>query len=190
MMTQTTINGEKDKRYADYSNRPLTEEEKEFAADSKNYDKLFQYMKVHKLDQSEWYDILIIPYLNSVKKYMSIPRLQKHDFGAILFVTLDNAKFNYYRSMNSKLQQNTYSLDWESDDTDSGTKIAPTFWIDIKQSVEKTVLFHEMISVEIFIRLIEEYGKEEIREELNINRVAYYKKIKEIKQVVIDYLSM
>lgn len=58
-----------------YTDRPLTEEEKIFSADLENYNQLFKYMRIYKLDQEEWYDILIIPYLQAVKKYISIPRL-------------------------------------------------------------------------------------------------------------------
>jgi len=51
---------------------PLTAEEKAFSADLENYDQFFKYMKINKLDQEEWYDILILHYLRAVKKYLNI----------------------------------------------------------------------------------------------------------------------
>ena len=52
-----------------YTDRPLTDEEREFAADWENYKKLFEFMNFYHMNQEEWYDILIIPYLQAVKKY-------------------------------------------------------------------------------------------------------------------------
>lgn len=50
--------------YALYTNRPLTEEEKLFAEE--HHDMIYRYMRMHMLDIEEWYDILIIPYLQAV----------------------------------------------------------------------------------------------------------------------------
>lgn len=56
-------------RRAEHTTRPLTEEEKQFAED--HHDLMYRYMKIHELDPEEWYDILIIPYLNAVKSIIS-----------------------------------------------------------------------------------------------------------------------
>ena len=79
--------------------RPLTEEERVFSANLENYDWLFKYMTINKLDQEEWYDILILHYLRAVKKYLNIPHLQQYEFSTILFRTLDNARINYFRPL-------------------------------------------------------------------------------------------
>lgn len=81
---------------------PLTEEEKIFSSDMDNYNQLFKYMKIHNLDEEEWYDILIMHYLRAVRKYLTIPKLQEYKFVAVLFRTLDNARSNYYRAMNTQ----------------------------------------------------------------------------------------
>ena len=183
-------------------NRPLTEEEKAFSADLENYDQLFKYMRMYKLDQEEWYDILILHYLRAVKKYLNIPHLQQYEFSTILFRTLDNARANYFRDMNREKRMpvgGIVSLDWEEDSIE-GERIAPMTWIDLKQSVERTVLYNEMISeilsnlndtqAEIFKMTIEEYNREEIKQYLGIKKSTFTRKMKGIKQVVIDYLSM
>lgn len=203
MNKQTAEKVKKDGRRADYTDRPLTEEEREFAARPENYNELFKYMKRQRLDQEEWYDILIVPYLQAVKKYFSVPQLQIYPFWSILYRLLDGSRLSYYRSLNAQksvYRDYVYSLDWETDDMDNGTKTEPFLWIDYKQSVERNVLYKEMVSEiirtlnsdqrEIFIRLLEEYGKEEIRKELEIGTRIYWNQIKEIKRVVADYLSM
>lgn len=55
------------RRKASYTDRPLTEEERIFA--EKRHDLMYRYMRIHELDIDEWYDRLIIPYLQAVKKY-------------------------------------------------------------------------------------------------------------------------
>lgn len=81
-----------------YSIRPLTEEERVFAEEHHNL--MYRYMRIHRLDPEEWYDILIIPYLNAVKKYHEYERLQSLKFEQIFFRTLDSARSNYLRDMN------------------------------------------------------------------------------------------
>lgn len=205
MKKQTTEEVKRDRRKANYTDRPLTEAEKEFAARPENYNQFLKYMKLRRLDPEEWYDILIFHYLRLVKKYLMTPKMQEYNFTAVLFATLDHRRSDYYRDMKrlKRIPQNCIiSLDWEKDDenSDKGKNTAPMFWIDTKQSVERTVLFREMVSeilsnldneqTEIFIRLFEEYGKEEIRKELEIGTRIYWNQIKEIKRVVADYLSM
>lgn len=182
--------------------RPLTAEEKAFSSNLENYDWLLKYMSINKLDQEEWYDILILHYLRAVKKYLNIPRLQQYEFSTILFRTLDNARINYFRDMNREKRMPSggiVSLDWEEDSMNE-KRTAPMVWIDLKQSVEKTVLYNEMISeilsnlndaqAEIFKMTMEEYNREEIKRYLGIKKSTFCKRMREIKHVVIDYLSI
>lgn len=53
-------------RKANYTDRPLTEEERIFA--ERHHDLMYRYMRIHELDINDWYDRLIIPYLQAVKK--------------------------------------------------------------------------------------------------------------------------
>lgn len=83
---------------AEYTDRPLTEEEKIFAEE--HHDMIYHYLGYHRLSIDPWYDILIIPYLQAVKKYHTYEHLKKLKFDQIFFRTLDNARSNYYRDMN------------------------------------------------------------------------------------------
>lgn len=126
---------------------PLTTEERAFSADLENYNQFFRYMKINRLDQEEWYDILILHYLRAVKKYLNIPHLQQYEFGAILFRTLDSARSNYCKSrMIPKRMPDggIYSLDNVLED-DRGKDFQVDAWmIDRKTSVERQVIFKEM----------------------------------------------
>lgn len=66
-----------------YSIRPLTEEERVFAEE--HYSLFFYIMRNNlHLDPEEWYDILIIPYLDAVKKYHEYESVRKYAFGTVL----------------------------------------------------------------------------------------------------------
>ena len=88
------------RRKASYTDRPLTEEERIFA--EKRHDLMYRYMRIHELDIDEWYDRLIIPYLQAVKKYHEYKKLQSYKFEQIFFRTLDSARSNYWRELNRK----------------------------------------------------------------------------------------
>lgn len=129
---------------------PLTDEERAFASDMDNYNQLFRYMKIHRLDEEEWYDILIMHYLRAVRKYLTIPKLQEYEFEAVLFRTLDNGRSNHYRAMNTqkrKPEGGFVFLDYtmESDHMFSENTI-PEWWVDKKTSVERQVIFKESFS--------------------------------------------
>lgn len=136
---------------------PLTAEEKAFSADLENYDQFFKYMKINKLDQEEWYDILILHYLRAVKKYLNIPHLQKYDFGAVLFRTLDSARSNYCKAMTTQKRMpegGIHSFDIVLED-DKGKDFYVDSWlIDRKTNIEKQIIFKEMFE-EFYAKCIE-----------------------------------
>lgn len=122
---------------------PMTEEERAFAEDAHNYNSFFGYMRIHSLDPEEWYDILIIHYLRAVRKYLSNTDLQKFDFGAILFKTLDNGRSNYFRDMNRqkrKPEGGVYSYNAIIEDG----KTFEDFLVDVYTNVERQVIFKEL----------------------------------------------
>ena len=128
---------------AEHTNRPLTEEERRFAEEHHNL--MYRYMKIHELDPEEWYDILIIPYLNAVKKFHQYEKLQSLKFEQVFFRTLDNARSNYFRDMNRlkrKPSGGIFSYDALIDD-DSDRNSFEYFLIDSYASVERQVIFEE-----------------------------------------------
>lgn len=187
-----------------YTDRLLTEEEREFAADWKNYNCFFRYMGVHKLNQEEWYDILIIGYLQAVKKYFSIPQLQAYNFEAVLFRTLDTKRGNYWRDMNRQKNMPSggiVSLDWEVENLErNGNKIASTSWIDRTQQtegdafdtfmLESILISLNEVQSRIFTMLLQGYTKMEICKELSINYRLLREQMEKIQKVVSNYLSM
>lgn len=128
---------------APYTDRPLTEQEKIFAEE--HHDLMYRYMRVHKLDVEEWYDRLIIPYLQAVKKYHEYEYLQKLKFEQVFFRTLDSARSRYFRDINREKRKpvgGLYSYDRLISDEQDTTL---DYYIgDKKASVDKQMIFNEL----------------------------------------------
>jgi putative uncharacterized protein (fragment) len=165
---------------------PLTAEEKAFSADLENYNQFFKYMKINKLDQEEWYDILILHYLRAVKKYLNIPHLQQYDFSTVLFKTLDSARSNYCKAMTIPKRMpegGLCSLNYVVDDG-KGKELHIDAWlIDKKTNVERQVIskscfenfwnaidgffWNEQMKV-VASLLLEGYSKREVIEHMRV----------------------
>ena len=136
----------KDKRYAEYTHRPLTAEEKQFAEDPEHFNILYRYMRYNRLDEDEWYDILIIPFLQAVKKYLSIPKLQRFDFGAVLFKTLDSARWNHFKALNRLKRKPTgglVSLNYPVNENSTAEEYMESCYMDVKTNVEHQIVLKE-----------------------------------------------
>lgn len=187
-----------------YSIRPLTEEERAFASEEGNYNYLFYYMRKWNLDQEKWYDILIIPYLNAVKKYHEYESARKYAFSTVLknmFYTAITRQLKAERAKKRIPEDKMYSLDYtlQGDNPFSEYKL-DELWVDRKQQTEKIVLDKEMLSEimdslndvqsKIFEMLLEGYNKKEIGKELCISCKVLKIQLEILQSVVSDYLSI
>ena len=190
-----------------YSIRPLTDEEREFAADEGNYSYLFFYMRKMRLDPEEWYDILIIPYLDAVKKYHEYESARQYAFSTVLKNKLYSAltaELKKRKSQKRMPEGGIYSLDYtEQGDNpfaEYTSHALEDFWIDCKQQTERIVLDNEMLAEilvglddvqsRIFEMLLEGYNKREIGKELSISYTTLKAQLEKLQKVVSDYLSM
>ena len=130
-----------------YSIRPLTEEEKIFAEE--HYSLFFYIMRNNlHLNPEEWYDILIIPYLDAVKKYHEYESARQYAFGTVLKNKLYTAFTNEIKRRKRKKvipQDKLTSLDYmlEGDNPFAEYRVED-WWIDKKASVEKQVILKEL----------------------------------------------
>ena len=121
-----------------YSIRPLTEEERVFAEE--HYSLFFYIMRNNlHLDPEEWYDILIIPYLDAVKKYHEYESARQYAFSTVLKNKLYSALTAELKQRKSKKRMpegGIYSLDYtEQGDNpfaEYTSHALEDFWIDRK----------------------------------------------------------
>lgn len=186
------------RRKASYTDRPLTEEERIFA--EKHHDLMYRYMRIHELDIDEWYDRLIIPYLQAVKKYHEYKKFQSYKFEQIFFRTLDSARSNYWRDLNRKKRcpdGGVWSLEGLCsnnvyDDLDFYEIVSDktTYLIDelITAEFDARNLFNELEEMqykEIIVLRLQGYDGVEIRRMMDIPEREYYKITGKIKDIVM-----
>ncbi len=95
--------------------RPLTEEEAQFAADHLNF--VYWFLNNKNLDENEWFDVVIFRYLLAVKQYICISDLQRYSFACIAYKAMTSAITNECRSQKIRIQ--TVSLYHPAPGTDN-----------------------------------------------------------------------
>ena len=132
---------------ADYTDRPLTAEERVFAEEHHDY--LYQFMRWNHLPVEDWYDELVIPYLNAVKKYCGREELHIYPFYAVAEKVLSRAVYGKHRADHTQKRMpegGFVSLDYEleGDNPFSGHPL-DAYWIDKTKNVEAYVIEKEFL---------------------------------------------
>lgn len=131
---------------ADYTDRPLTAEERVFAEEHHDY--LYQFMRWNHLPVEDWYDELVIPYLNAVKKYCSREELHIYPFYAVSEKVLSRAVYGKHRADHTQKRMpkgGFVSLDYELEgDNPFAEYRVEDWWIDKKINVERKVILREL----------------------------------------------
>lgn len=83
-------------------NEPLTPKEQVFA--SENYSMIEKFLSAKRLSFDEWYDVLALKYLKSVKKWFTRPDLHQYTFYTIVKTDLHYAVLS---ELNKQKQQPT-----------------------------------------------------------------------------------
>lgn len=142
----------RNKGNADYTNRPLNNAERDFAALPENHKLIYDYMKCKRLDAETFYDELIFDYLKAVKQYVTEkPELQIHyPFKQVLFQQLNGRMLHYWREYNNSkntMEREAFRLDYEYEDhkQEGRNRIEP-WWIDPMQNVERHVVEKEFLN--------------------------------------------
>ncbi|MCI9077112.1 MAG: hypothetical protein HFH10_15300 [Dorea sp.] len=81
---------------------PLTVEEQRFAEE--NHQVVFWYLQDRKLDPEEWYDVVILRYLLSVKKWFQRPELHRWKFTTIAKSDMRSAIGNHLAKEARRIQ--------------------------------------------------------------------------------------
>lgn len=142
----------RNKGNADYTNRPLNNAEREFAALPENHNLIYDYMRIKRLDAETFYDELILDYLTAVKQYITEkPELQiNFSFRQILFQRLNGRMMHYWREYSNgknTIEREAFRLDYEYENhkQERHSRIEP-WWIDPMQNVERYVVEKEFIN--------------------------------------------
>ena len=89
---------------------PLTPEEQQYA--SEHYGLVNAYLSRKKLDERDYFDVVIFGYLRAVHQYKSKPELAKYKFSTIAWRKMNDSLYAYYRYLRRpKRNADVVSLD-------------------------------------------------------------------------------
>lgn len=92
--------------------KPLTDEQRQLAEEYHSL--IYSFLRERRLDESEFYDVVVFGYLNAVRKWTELPHLHAYSFKTIAFKSMLTSTGNERRK-NARRPQ-TVSLDAESDE--------------------------------------------------------------------------
>ena len=98
----------------------LTMEQKEYAAEHHNL--VYRFLRLNRLDESEFYDVVIFGYLKAVREYLEKPELSRFKFSTIAWRKMKDCVIQEYIYQNrSKRRANMaeYHEDLESNSLDT-----------------------------------------------------------------------
>lgn len=75
---------------------PLTEEQRQFAAD--NHDLIYTFLQEQSLDIDGCYDVVVFGYLRAVERYLTEPGLRRYQFSTVAWRAMRQSMVSYYRS--------------------------------------------------------------------------------------------
>lgn len=76
--------------------RPLTEKQRQFAAD--NHDLIYSFLREQDLDIDDCYDVAVFGYLRAVERYLEDPRLRRYQFSTVAWRAMRQSMVSFYRS--------------------------------------------------------------------------------------------
>lgn len=182
-----------------YTDRPLTDSERVFAEENHNI--LYKYMNINHLDISEFYDVLVIPYLNAVKKYFENEECRQYSFSTVAFLKLDTAVKNYYRAIYTQKRMpegGLVSLELSLVGDNPFSEFTPNEWyIDCRMSTEKSAIALHIME-QIFQSLDERQEKllrmkadgftvREMTEEFDTTTYSIHRELKEIDKIINSF---
>lgn len=139
----------------------------------------YDYMKLYLMvDLEEWYDVLIIPYLQAVKKYFSYPDLRKYKFEKICFRTLDSARKNHWiKAERRKCYPSGKYFYYPTQTTTEDEALALGM---LKVAVESLTDTQR----EILLSLVNGSRSSDVIEKLGISSATYCRQVRTIKQII------
>ena len=76
--------------------RPLTEEQRQFAAD--NHDLIYSFLQEQALDINCYYDVAVFGYLRAVERYLTDSKLRRYQFSTVAWRAMRQSVLSFYRS--------------------------------------------------------------------------------------------
>ena len=174
--------------------KPLTSTEKQFASD--NYHLITKFLKCSKLDEEEYFDVVVLDFLLSVENYLSNEQIQSRcNFEAFSYMYMKRAIFRHFRGMKAQKRSSEDGADisFESINEYIGKSICSMDNLSLLEYEETVKQIEAILTIEqqrIFFDKLEGYSLKEIAEHNGIKPKRVYKQFGKIKNIVADVMEI
>lgn len=140
------MNNSYKEREAILATQPLTKEEQTFAAE--HHDIVLKYLRIRRLDPSEYYDIVIFRYLRSVKRWFTNEKLRQYNFEIIAFMAMRSAIGNHKKKLKRQIKYGT-TLSFDAETGENGTFLKDVIAApgNVCEQIEKRETIQEQIKL-------------------------------------------
>lgn len=114
--------------------QPLTEEQRQFAAE--NHNLIYTYLWNRRLEVDDYYDIAVFGYLRAVKRYLTEPRLRRYQFSTVAWHSMRQSVTSFHRAEERRRETERKYL-----------KTLPARPPDPFEELEAKLLLHDLATV-------------------------------------------
>lgn len=173
--------------------RPLTPAEKQFATD--NYHLITKFLKLSKLDEEEYFDVVVMDFLLAVENYLSNEQIQrKYNFEAFSYMLMRRAINHHFRNMKAQKRSSEAGMDISLERIDdyigkaiSMENLSALEYMETVEQIESNLTEEQW---KIFADKLEGYNLKEIAQNNGIKPKRVYKQFRRIKRVVADVMEI
>lgn len=170
---------------------PLTKEQQDFAAD--HHGLVYKFLNDNQLPESEFYDIVIFPYLQAVKDYCDNADTQRFSFSTIAMRQMKFRLYDYFRSQ-TRRKHKTEVLSIHIGLYPDGPSLEDTLPAqeDLMQQLEMELLLHDLAGrvskqqMEIVHSKMTGYGIREIARSQNLPMARIKELLEEVHSVLLQ----
>lgn len=173
--------------------RPLSQIEKEFAEEK--YHLIMDFLKRSKLDEEEFYDVVVFDFLLAVEAYLNNAELQRRcEFEAVAYMYMKRAVFVHFRKQKAQKRSceagADISLDSMNDNISQSTTNENESLVEYAEAIKKIESILSDEQRKIFSYKLTGYSLKEIADYNGINAKRVYKQFAKVKNIVADVMEI
>lgn len=173
--------------------KPLSQIEKEFAEEK--YHLITDFLKRSKLDEEEFYDVVVFDFLLAVETYLNNAELQRRcEFEAVAYMYMKRAIFVHFRKQKAQKRSceagADISLDSMNDNIGQSTINENESLVEYMEAIKKIESILSDEQRKIFSYKLTGYSLKEIADYNGINAKRVYKQFAKVKNIVADVMEI
>ena len=164
-------------RKAEYTDRPLTEEEKVFA--EKNHDLVYQFLKAHNYSMEDYYNTVVFGYLKGIQKYYRyVGNNTENNLDGICWNCMRSEMKSHFKLETAKKRQPAEVIIKKIPSAED-----EVIALEILKSVMVNLTFRQQ---NIITLKMLGYSNTEICLMMEISKSSYYRELENIRQMLVD----